>query len=53
MEVRGDATDLFFGPAAVAVAAAFVLGAIVGLMAASAGPVSGSSRSAAPLGVPR
>src|SRR5689334_16147544 len=51
-QIISSARRLFRLPAwAVAVAAAFVLGAVVGPMAASAGPASGSSRSAAPPGV--
>jgi phosphatidylinositol-3-phosphatase len=51
-QIFSSARRLFRLPTwAVAVAAAFVLGAIVGPMAASAGPVNGSSRSAATRGV--
>ena len=51
-QIFSSARRLFRLPTwAVAVAAAFVLGAIVGPMAASAGSASGSSRSAAPPGV--
>jgi phospholipase C len=51
-QIFSSARRLFRLPTwAVAVAAAFVLGAIVGPMAASAGPVHGSARSAAPPGV--
>jgi phospholipase C len=51
-QIISSARRLFRLPTwAVAVAAAFVLGAIVGPMAASAGPLNGASRSAAPAGV--
>jgi len=51
-QIFSSARRLFRLPTwAVAVAAAFVLGAIVGPMGASAGPASGSSRNAAPAGV--
>jgi phosphatidylinositol-3-phosphatase len=51
-QIFSSARRLFRLPTwAVAVAAAFVLGAIVGPMAASAGPASGSSRNAAAPGV--
>jgi phospholipase C len=51
-QIISSARRLFRLPTwAVAVAAAFVLGAIVGPMAASAGPMNGASRSAAAPGV--
>jgi phospholipase C len=51
-QIFSSARRLFRLPTwAVAVAAAFVLGAIIGPMGASAGPASGSNRNAAPPGV--
>jgi phospholipase C len=51
-QIISSARRLFRLPTwAVAVAAAFVLGAIIGPMAASAGPMNGASRSAAAPGV--